>query len=287
VITTISLPVADNVLVSGLSVAVRTAGTSVLDDASSIIKGRVGLHVTIGIDSVSDTLSTVSSQVAALRNILLTALKPEEKSAQTENHFADVVQGKIPLIVHTESKANIAVAIKLRNELRWHHKRAGGAGEGMRLVIYGGAESHLLAAELADHNVPVVLKPARCQPATWSMRQCLAGQPLTRYTTAQVLHKAGVAVSLSSEDIGAVRQLLWETGFQHQRDTGLINAVDAIGMVTWQVADAFQLPASSGRISEGESADFVALDANPLQFGSHITLVSSAGLGVVCHPQQA
>ncbi|KAI8055660.1 hypothetical protein BDF22DRAFT_671363 [Syncephalis plumigaleata] len=90
---------------------------------------------------------------------------------------------------------------------------------------------------------------------------------------------------LSSFDLGDTRQLLWEAGYQHHRDTSLIDEATAIGMITWQVADAFGL-STSGRIVTGEPADFVGFDGNPLQFGSHITLVSSSGLGVACNPKQ-
>ncbi|KAI9597644.1 hypothetical protein BDF19DRAFT_411597 [Syncephalis fuscata] len=284
IISTVSLSSSNNVLIKGLSVAARTAGTSTLD-STSIIKSRVALHVEINSSSTSKTLSTVSAQIAALRNLLISALYAEKKTDLRENHFADVARGIMPLVVHTHSKDNIAAVMKLRDELRWHHKRQNGIGEGLNLVIFGGVEAHLLAADLADYDIPVVLQPARCQQSTWSMRRCLVGQPLTQYTAAQKLHKAGVKVSLSNIDIGAVRELLWETGFQHHRDTDLISEAAAIGMVTWEVANAFGL-SSSGRITEGNAADFVALDGNPLQFGSHITLVSSSSLGVVCHPKQ-
>ncbi|RKP22565.1 hypothetical protein SYNPS1DRAFT_31826 [Syncephalis pseudoplumigaleata] len=285
IVTTVSLPESSGALITGLSVAARTAGSSVLD-ASSIVKSRVALHAKVDSGSLGDTLTTVSSQIAALRDVLITALETKEKRADhREDHFADVARGVIPLVVHTHSKDNIAAIAKLRDELRWHHKQRNGAGQGMNVVIFGGAEAHLLAADLADYEIPVVLDKARCQPESWSSRRCLLGQPLTQYTAAQTLHKAGVKVMLSSFDLGDTRQLLWEAGFQHRRDPQLIDEAAAIGMVTWQVADAFGL-ATAGRITSGGAADFVGFDGDPLRFGSHISLVSSAGLGVACEPKQ-
>jgi imidazolonepropionase-like amidohydrolase len=101
------------------------------------------------------------------------------------------------------------------------------------------------------------------------------------------LHRAGVQVSLAPSETAVVRDLIWEAGYQHRRDPELISEAQAIGLVTWQLADTFRLPLSAGRIQVGKAADFVAYDGSPLQFGSRITLVSSSYQGVACYPTQA
>ncbi|RKP05677.1 hypothetical protein THASP1DRAFT_19507, partial [Thamnocephalis sphaerospora] len=286
VTTTISPPMAGDAVIAGISVAAHTAGQSVLDDEASIVKEMVALHVRIGQGVASGAVSSVSQQINALRQLLLGQLPIKANQTQPD-YFADVVAGKIPLVVHTNGKDIIAAIIKMRNEVRWRYKRSGGKGDGAYVIIYGGADAHLIAPDLVAEDVPVVLQPARCQPSTWTSRHCLAGQPLTRFTNAQALHHAGVRVSLAAVDIAAVRNLIWEAGYHHNRDPTVITEASAVGLVTWGLADAFQLPISAGRIQLGKPADLVAYDGSPFQFGSRITLVSSAQFGVVCHPQQA
>jgi hypothetical protein len=74
-------------------------------------------------------------------------------------------QGRIPLVIEAHSADVIATLIVLKKEIERHHYHR------MRMTITGASEAHLLAKELADAHVGVILNPARPFPATWERRR--------------------------------------------------------------------------------------------------------------------
>jgi hypothetical protein len=89
-------------------------------------------------------------------------------------------QGKITLVVHTHSADIIATLIELKREVERHTKAR------IKLTIAGGGEAHLLAKELGQAKVGVILNPVRPFPAAWASRRILPGPPLTE--DSQILH---------------------------------------------------------------------------------------------------
>lgn len=62
---------------------------------------------------------------------------------------------------------------------------------------------------------------------------------------------------------------------------------DAVGFVSWNLAEIFGLKHSNGvplgALSAGQPAEFVAYDGNPFEFGSKVQLVAGGGRrGVLC-----
>ncbi len=68
-------------------------------------------------------------------------------------------------MVEAGSADAIAILISLKKEAERLH------GAGIRLTISGGAESHLLAKELSEANVGVILAPVHPFPHTWETRR--------------------------------------------------------------------------------------------------------------------
>lgn len=65
-------------------------------------------------------------------------------------------------------------------------------GHKIKLVLYGAAESHLLADEIAASNVSVIVAPVRGFPNSFDKARALPGAPLTPKTTLETLFDAGV-----------------------------------------------------------------------------------------------
>ena len=61
---------------------------------------------------------------------------------------------------------------------------------------HGGQEAHLVASQLADAEINVILTSPRSFPTTWDSRRALPGPPLTADTAVTVLHQAGIRVAL-------------------------------------------------------------------------------------------
>lgn len=72
-------------------------------------------------------------------------------------------QGKIPLVVEAHSVDIIASLIKVKKEVESQ------TGFDMKLTITGASEAHLLATEIAEAGVGLILDP-RPFPAQWEGR---------------------------------------------------------------------------------------------------------------------
>ena len=187
-------------------------------------------------------------------------------------------QGKITLVVHTHSADIIATLIELKREVE-HHTKAR-----IKLTIAGGGEAHLLAKELGQAKVGVILNPVRPFPAAWASRRILAGPPLTEDSQiVQLLkHKVtvGVGVSESWEAQNGRLDLGWvavEAGGRIPKEQalmlGTVNMVKLLGCKE----DGLEVGAES--VWEDELVATAGGDL--LEFGSKIVAVASLRRGFV------
>jgi len=279
VTASITSPVFGQGIVSGVSTAFRTFARSGLDD-TAIIKDAVALHVQLGQAGRNEKTPSNSAQIAFLRSVLKKALykNPENDT------YAAVARGNMPFAVHCNSRDLIAASVRLVQEIRYNQEKGRIEGPGMKLVIVGGAEAHLIADDLADENVSVILGPAKCIPIEWETRRCLPGPPLAHHTGLDILYKAGVNVGITSKDSSWTRNLIWDAGWNVAR--GQVKPKDAIAMVTWNIAKAFNV--DIGKIKLNSSADFVVYDGDFSSLDSRVMLVAGGTRrGVVCYPTQA
>jgi hypothetical protein len=126
---------------------------------------------------------------------------------------------------------------------------------GMSPVISGGSEAWVVARELAQANVPVILNPLDDLPSDFDH---LAA---TRDNAAR-LQRAGVRIAFSSGDGHNARLVRQLAG----------NAVDhglswdaALAAITANPADILGMGATRGRIAAGQVADLVLWSADPLE----------------------
>ncbi|CDS12474.1 hypothetical protein LRAMOSA04668 [Lichtheimia ramosa] len=276
VTTSVSQPIAYGELLAGVSVAFRTGvANTLLDSSATIINQEAALHFTINHGSKL----TVSQQIAGIRELLLRHADKNDDS----DVFARAAQGKLPVVVETNDKDEIASIIQMKQQVL----------SKVQFIILGGAESHLVAKHLARNHIPVILMPARCYASTWQSRLCLYGPPLTPETVLDVLIQHGVNVGLASTEFenGDSRNLIWEAGWNLAHNTKL-SEEDAIGLVTWNVAEIFGLdrpenPSPVGVLRQGRKADFVAYNGNPFEFGTSVLMVYGGGhSGPLCYPKQ-
>ena len=147
---------------------------------------------------------------------------------------------------------------------------------GMKPIIAGGAEAVVVARELAQADVPVVLNPLDDLPADFDR----LGASLEN---AARLQKAGVRIVFSSGDGRNARLTRQLAG----------NAVAhglpweaALAAITATPAQVFGVAASHGRIAVGQSADLVLWSADPLEVSSLADQVWIAGRPVEMHSRQ-
>ncbi|KAI9019283.1 hypothetical protein CLU79DRAFT_759500 [Phycomyces nitens] len=278
VTTAISQPLTDSAGLAGVSVSFRTGvENTVLDTNDTVISEETGLHFVVG----TSESSTVSQQIAAIRELLSSNVNKDASS----NVFARAAQGKLPVVIQTNDKDEIASIVQMKQQLYDQSKQQ----FSVQFIILGGAEAHLVADHLKRLDIPVILSPARCFPADWSSRLCLAGPPLTPLTGLDILLRRQVRVGLASTDgnDGNARNLIWEAGWNLAHN-GKLDESQAVGLVTWNIAEMFGLGSSDiGTIQVGHKANFVAYNSSPFEFGSRVLMVYGGGhAGPECFPKQ-
>ncbi|KAL5494800.1 hypothetical protein ACEPAI_262 [Sanghuangporus weigelae] len=169
---------ASNGFLAGLSAHFST-GAPLKTTPGAVIQEVTALHFSIG--SVGQP--SVSTQIAALRRLLTV------KQEGDLGHWIDkVLTGEIPLVIDVHSADHIATLLTLKKEVELT------TGTALRLTLTGASEAHLLAQELGEAGVGVILNPVRPFPATWDQRRILPGPPLSEESALVRLMRHNVTV---------------------------------------------------------------------------------------------
>lgn len=199
----------------------------------AVVKDVTAFHVAVdyGHLQLGSSGSSVSTEITALRRLFLGGSRVE---------WVDhVLQGKFPLVVHTNSADVMATILALKREIEE------ATSSTIRMTFVGGAEAHLLAREIAEAGVGVVVIPPRSFPYTWSGRRILPGPPLTELSLVSALHTAGVKVAIGPETIGGfvsgslVRNLRFDAAWVASESAGIITEEEAIAMASLYVEQLF------------------------------------------------
>ncbi|KAJ7650701.1 carbohydrate esterase family 9 protein [Roridomyces roridus] len=182
----------------GLGVAFSLAASHKLE-RGAVLQEVTGVHM-----KVSQSLNgpSVSTQIALLRKLLL---HPVE--GQSKEWFLKVREGEIPLVVEAHSADIIATLILLKREIE------SASGRSIQLTITGASEAHILARELGEAGVGIILNPARSFPYTWEERRILPGPPLTESTPVSTLMAHNVTVGLGVMEIWDARNLRFDAAW--------------------------------------------------------------------------
>lgn len=234
------------------------------------------VHYTLDLHAKSGSTS-ISNAVGSLRRKLLEAVESNTTSSDpfSESAFLQkVVQGSLPLAITAHSADVIASILKVKGTVDSAITSTGGDG-GIRIVIIGGAESFIVADELAAAKVGVVLSPLLSYRTTWDQRRALTGAPLTNGTAVDRLIKAGVLVAIGLEEDWVVRDLGLLAGIASKNSGGEIDETQALDLVGANVYQLLGLEEDKDDVDE-----FVVFEGSPLEVGSHVRAVGT-GLGEV------
>ncbi|KAK2031860.1 hypothetical protein LX32DRAFT_712463 [Colletotrichum zoysiae] len=259
-------PLGEGGFVNGVSVGILTrAGRTLLD--GGVFRPEVALHVTID-EGAKASVGTVSAAVKKLRKLLA-----DGRGKHNETTFGEVASGKLPLVVNANNHWDIQQIINIQKDF-----------PDVNMVIQGGSEAPLVAAELAESQIPLILTETRPAPTSFRHRDAVVGPPLTP-SVARVLSEAGVyfAVAIVSSLMPAdfrIHDLALEAGWA-AKYAGLGNK-EAVRLVTSNVEDILGLP---------RSGDIVVWEDSPLEFGGTVALSfetgKDGGLEVAaCWPQE-
>ncbi|KAJ4001803.1 carbohydrate esterase family 9 protein [Lentinula boryana] len=237
----------DDSMIWGLSTTFRTNAAHALEP-EAIIQTETALHfrITRPRFDVRGPAASVSSQLAVLRRLLYGW---ESRDTDTGLYFRKAAEGVIPLVVEVHNADIMASLIMLRAEV---DAKIGGQ---MRMVFVGATEAWLLAKELSQARVGVILTSLKPVAATWDQRRILPGPPLTNQTALDILLKNGVIVGLGVDHPQMAAETRFHLAQAYQDSIPSATAREVYGLATTNLE---QLLGVKG--IEPSSADLVAFD---------------------------
>ena len=277
-ITTIHTGHAPGALVSGQTMVVKTVGDTV---EAATLKPVAMVAVTLGDDArPSDdkkSPGTRSKAVAMLRGELVKAreyarkrgLPDAEKRPDRDLRrevFADVLAGKLPLLVTVNRATDIDAALRV------------GAEFGIRIVLDSAAEAYLATDRIKAAGVPVILHP--------TMRRAGMGETENiSFETAAKLRAAGIPVALQSGYEGYVpktRVALFEAAVAAANG---LSTEEALATITIDAARILGIADRVGALQPGRDADVAIFDGDPFEYTAHCTAVVIDGRIVAAEPR--
>ncbi|WP_022697723.1 amidohydrolase family protein [Euryhalocaulis caribicus] len=166
------------------------------------------------------------------------------------------VNGDMPFVIEVDRASDIMRVIALKED----HKK-------LDVIILSGAESWMVAEELAEAEIPVILDPMENLP--FALESVGA-----RLDAAKLLADAGVQFALTTgagnDDTHQVRLLLQQAG------NAVANGLSwdaAFAAITREPADIYGLGGRLGALATGQTANLVVWDGDPLEVTTSPTAV--------------
>ncbi|KAM0746981.1 composite domain of metallo-dependent hydrolase [Meredithblackwellia eburnea MCA 4105] len=255
----VTAPLGDGMF-RGVSVAFRTDAANVLEPGA-VIKEVVALHVTVGHFKLSQRAS-ISTQIAELRRLLLGTASGEVGNSTEPDYFALAGKGEIPFVINAWKADTIATIILLKREIQKTSTKP------LKWIIHGGQEAHLVAADLAEADISVILSPPRAFPESWDERRATPGPPLAKRNAPAALQHAGVVFGLGVPEEWQARTLLWEAAWAQRDSNGEVSRKEAVAWLSSNLETILDLPTPL-------NTEFVAHECDPFEFGSRPVAAST------------
>ncbi|KAJ6577401.1 carbohydrate esterase family 9 protein [Mycena capillaripes] len=208
-------------VVGGLGVSFSLGAAHKLE-RGAVLQEVTGLHMNV-LQALPGP--SVSTQIALLRRLLLHPVEGPSKE-----WFEKVTKGEIPLVVQAHGADIIATLILLKKEVE------DAKGRTIQLTIMGGAEAHLLAKELGEAGVGVILNPARPFPFVWEERRILPGPPLTEHTAVSALMAHNVTVGVGILEIWDARNTRFDIAWASLATGGKMSKAEVLALGSTNVA---------------------------------------------------
>ena len=277
-VTTVQTGHAPGQLVSGQLMIVKTRGSTIED---ALVKAPSAVAVTLASTAQrtdGQSPGTRGKMMSLLRQRLIDARRylderkptPANESDDEENPqpnlesenapppparslsadaLVRVLQREIPLVVTAERAQDIANALRLRSEFD------------IRVILDGASESYLLADEIRQASVPVILHP--------TMARSFGDRENLGFETASKLRTAGISVALQSgyeSYVPKTRVVLFEAGIAAANGLGFDGALRTI---TLDAARILGIDDRVGSIAVGKDGDLALYDGDPFEYTTH------------------
>lgn len=245
----------DRNVVAGQSALMRTAGMTI---EAAAVREVAAVHANLGEASKGGGFRTRMGAVATLRQTLQQARRHAARADPPPDHRLDpivrVLRGELPMVVRAHRRDDILAALHLAEEFGFH------------LILAGGADAPLVAAQLAARDIPVLVQPD-LQPSTMET----AG---VRYDNAAHLYRAGVRIAFQSNETTLSRQLVPNIGLAVAYGLPYEEALKALTLYPAQI---FGVDDMLGSLEVGKEATFFLSRGDPLQVRTPVVSVYIRG----------
>ncbi|KAG6828905.1 hypothetical protein H0H92_006356 [Tricholoma furcatifolium] len=214
----ITAPIANGFL-AGLSATFDTGASNALDKGA-ITHEETALHMALS----QQFDVSVSTQVATLRRLLYHSTTDVWQRVQT---------GEIPLVVDVDNADIMSTLLRLKSE--YDSK----SGNTLRLTFTGAAEAHLLAEEIGEAGVSVVITSPRPYPGAWENRRILPGPPLSRDSAVTALLAKNVNVAIGVRDDFDAHNARFNLAWVALESNGTMSKNQALQIATTNLDRAF------------------------------------------------
>lgn len=260
---TLVVPQARGGMVAGQAIVMDLSGTG-----ASIIRNPAAMVVQLGERGAAMAGGSRAAAMLRLRETLQDARdyarnrSAFERGARREyaasrldlDAWQPVLNGSIPVLAAVDRASDIEALLRLKAEY------------GLRVVVFGGAEAWMVADQLYEAEVPVILDPLVNLPGRFESLHATDAN-------AARLHAAGVTIAFATADSHNARNLRQSAGNSVARGLPWEAAMAA---VTVNAASIFGLQ-DVGTIESGKVADLVIWDGDPLEVMSYPEAVFVAG----------
>lgn len=263
-------------VLSGLGAIVQLG-----DQDPALVKRRAMLVAYLGEDGAVVAGGSRAAALLELQSALDDARDYAQNKAGFERgarrnysvSFADlgalqpVIDGTIPVLAHVDRASDIRILLRIAKEYE------------LRLIIAGGAEAWMVADEIADAGVGVILSSINNLPSTFD-------QLNARLDAGALLAEAGVRVAL-----GGDRSIQDHNARNITQAAGIAVAngmtwEDALEAITLAPAVIYGMADRIGSIETGKDADLVLWSEDPLELRSYPDAVFIEGRAVPMQSRQ-
>lgn len=168
-----------------------------------------------------------------------------------------VLDGDMPVVVSANDMRQIQDAITWAQE------------EGVRLIILGGRDAHLVTEHLIAYEVPVLITTVQSSPSRW-------WEPYNAwYELPAQLYRAGVTFAIAGSNNAAnVNRLPFEAGTAAAFG---LPVEEALKSLTVYPAQIFGLDDRIGSLQPGLHADLLITTGNPIEYSTRVEQVYVQG----------
>ncbi|KAJ3568395.1 hypothetical protein NP233_g5740 [Leucocoprinus birnbaumii] len=243
----ISSPVSSGFL-SGLGTAFSTGVFHKLSKGA-VLQEETAVHISIG----SYTTPSVSTQIALLRRLL-----GDGGNGPLGEVFRSIVNGELPLVIKVDSADIMATLIKLKQDIERDTKTH------LQFTFVGASEAHILAREIGNAGIGVILSPVRPFPSTWKAKRILPGPPLTNESIVSTLLRHNVTVGIGIEESWMARNIRFDAGWVAlEAGESNVSYEQALALASTNIAKLLGLRNQNSDLVAVAHGDFLSFEGKP------------------------